>query len=100
MQDWYQKWVEKEREINNKLTYENLVSSASRCVSFIDGQLSSGNYDSQDIFGQAGHVDALYYTQEVIYQKAKEAGVRNPPDFFAESNELHERGVKGPTQLA
>tara|TARA_Y100000992_G_scaffold289497_1_gene244120 strand:+ start:653 stop:1054 length:402 start_codon:yes stop_codon:yes gene_type:complete len=94
--NWYQKWEDKERKLLARETYEDLLIHASRSLSFIEGQLQYGIYDSEDLFGECGHVTHLYLTQEVIYQKAQELGISNPQNFFFESRELQDRGFMGP----
>jgi len=98
--NWYQKWEEKQRKELEGETYEDLLSHAARSLCFIEGQLEYGIYDSEDIFGECGHVADLYLTQEVIYQKAQELGISNPRNFFFESRELQDRGFMGPKLVA
>jgi len=98
--NWYQKWEEKQRKELEGETYEDLLSHAARSLCFIEGQLEYGIYDSEDIFGECGHVSQLYLTQEVIYQKAQELGISNPRNFFFESRELQDRGFTGPKFVA
>ena len=83
----------------NKITCDeayDLYNHASRSLSFIEGQLKYCMYDSQDIFGECGHVTTLYLIQEVIFQKAQELGIQNPYNAFAESYELQCHRVTGP----
>ena len=94
--NWLREWEEKQRKEWACETYEDLVIYASRSLSFIEGQLQYGMYDSQDIFGECGHVTNLYLIQEVIFQKAQEQGIQNPYNAFAESYELQCHRVTGP----
>ena len=94
--NWLREWEEKQRKEWACETYEDLVQQAASSLSFIEGQLQYGMYDSQDIFGECGHVTTLYLIQEVIFQKAQEQGIQNPRDFFAESYELQCHRVTGP----
>jgi hypothetical protein len=98
--NWYQKWEEKQRKELAGETYEDLVIHAASSLSFIEGQLQYGIYDSEDLFGECGHVTNLYLIQEVIFQKAQEQSIKNPRDFFAESYELQCHRVTGPKPLA
>ena len=97
--NWLREWEEKQRKEWACEAYEDLVIYASRSLSFIEGQLQYGVYDSQDIFGECGHVTNLYLIQEVIFQKAQELGIQNPYNAFAESYELQCHGVRGPKPL-
>ena len=94
--NWLSNWEDKERKSWSSESYESLIIHASRRLSFIEGQLQHGVYDSQDIFGDCGHVHDLQLLQEVIFQKAQEQGIQNPRDFFAESVELKLHNVNGP----
>ena len=98
--NWYQKWEDNHRKELAGETYEDLLSHAASSLSFIEGQLQYGIYDSEDLFGECGHVAHLYLTQEVIYQKAQELGISNPRNFFFESRELQDRGFMGPKLVA
>ena len=93
---WLREREEKQRKEWARETYEDLIIQASRRLSFIEGQLQYGVYDSQDIFGACGHVSDLYLIQEVIFQKAQEQGIQNPYNAFAESYELQSHRVTGP----
>lgn len=94
--NWIREWEEKQRKGWACETYEDLVNYASRNLCFIEGQLEYGVYDSQDIFGECGHVHDLYLIQEAIFQKAQEQSIQNPYNAFAESYELQSHRVTGP----
>ena len=92
----YDKWEENKRKELSDLSYDKLVESASRTAVFIEGQLTHGYYDSEDLFGQCGHIDNLYYLQEAIYKKSIEEDISNPRNFFDECWQLRSRGFDGP----
>ena len=78
------------------LSYDDLNSIASSTTTFIEGQLTNGNYDSEDLFGDFGYVESLRWIQEVLSEKANETGIENPTNYFEDSWQLQSNGISGP----
>ena len=71
----YKQWITKQLEAYRNMSVPELLESYGDNYFYIDGQVESGNYSSQDIWGNFGHVDRLNIQRKVINEKREEEGL-------------------------
>ena len=105
--NWYEKqleqhrkWSIEQKDFYNQLEYDEVRKAGAEVASFINGQLCSGYYDYQDLFGDYGHIAGLYIIQEVLNLKATVENIENPIDFFKSTYEIMIRDIDGPSKSA
>jgi len=74
-QAWHQQWKANALQSYRKQSLDDLMDSHWQDLMFISGQLNYGMYDSNDIWGDFGHVESLYLLRQIINEKRVEQGL-------------------------